>query len=521
MGDQTPTYTIRNNAQDYESFIKSLRQTLANPGSFARGLPVLMVQNDHRPNNLIDIVLRTDTQAVRLRLRRDNLYLIGFRDETQVTPGVFGPWFEIDSDRRRIDDATLVGFEGDYLALEGAAGIAAQTRLAIALGQAPLTNAVNQLATMRNATTSRMQTARSLLVVIQMICESVRIQWISGYLTTNWLQSLTTPGRMIEFETAWGTLSSSLIHADQDPEPSHFRLPRENPFGITNAAGVIAVLGILLHRALPSTAGSSRSTRAVAMPWDDYPRGRTLVEVFWVRIENIDGENPGDLYGTIKATDALGSQYLYNRERSNYESIRPGQHASLTGPSRSILASDNFAINLDLWDKDADASPDDNIVAETIRWNLFDERNTFDQTTTRRVDGKYGWATVHYIVLSNAAQALIEVVLINGDGENPADIYGTITARNGFGDIDIFNRASAEHIDVRPGAAIPLKRTVVAVPLSQRLEIDASVYDHDSDWSSDDEVAKGIARFDVDISRSYSQSIRGAYGEISVRVSWF
>ncbi|KAI3323742.1 ribosome-inactivating protein [Xylariaceae sp. AK1471] len=523
MGDQTPTYNIRNNALDYESFIKELRRTLANPGSFARGLPVLLEQNDGRANNLIEIVLRTDSQAVRLSLRRDNLYLIGFRNEATGNPG---PWYEINSDRQRIPGSTPVGFTGDYGALERTAGIGDETRLDLALGYGPLTNAVNQLATVRNPsnTNNREPTARSLLVIIQMISESIRIQWISDYLTRIWTSGGIDPvqhGRMIEFETAWGTLSEALIHADQDPDPSHFRLPQGNALGITNAAGVIAVLGILLHRVLPSTSGSSRSGRAIMAPWADYPRGRALVEVFWVRIERIDDENPGDLYGTIKAADALGSQDLYNRDRSHYESIRPGQHASLTGPSRCILASDSFTIDLNLWDKDSDASPDDNIIQEKIQWNLFDARNTFDRTTTQRVDGKYGWATVHYIVLSNAAQALIEVVLINGDGENPADVYGTITARNGFGDTELFNKASGDYIDVRPGAAIPLRRSVVAVPLSQQLQIDASVYDHDSDWSPDDEIARGTVNFNVDIMKSASKSIRGAYGEISVRVSWF
>ena len=281
------------------------------------------------------------------------------------------------------------------------------------------------------------------------------------------------------------------------------------------------MLGILLHRVLRSTSGFLRSIRAITMPWADYPRGRALVEVFWVRIERIDDENPGDLYGTIKAVDGLGSQDLYNRDRSDYEPISPGQHASLIGPSRSILASDSFTIDLSLWDKDADLSPDDNIVQDKIQWNVFDGRNVYDQTTTQRVDGKYGWATVHYAVLSNAAQASIEVILINGDGEDPADVYGVITARNGLGDTELFNKASDHHIDVRPGAAIPLRRSIVAVPLDEQLTIDASVYDHDSDLSPDDEIAKGAVEFNVDILSSFSQSIHGKYGEISVRVSWF
>ena len=182
------------------------------------------------------------------------------------------------------------------------------------------------------------------------------------------------------------------------------------------------------------------------VPWGDYPQGRTLLEVFWVRIERIDDENPGDLYGTIKAFDGLGSLDLYNRDRSNYESIRPGQNATLTGPSRSVLATDGFTLDLQLWDKDSDASPDDNVVNEKISWNPFDLGNKYDETISQRVDGTYGWATVHYIVLNNAAQALVEVILVNGDGEDPANVYGTITANNGFGEIDLFRRDSPNYV---------------------------------------------------------------------------
>jgi len=146
-------------------------------------------------------------------------------------------------------------------------------------------------------------------------------------------------------------------------------------------------------------------------------------------------------------------------------------------------------------------------------------RYASDRAITQRVNGKDGWRTVHYMVASNAVQALIEVILINGDNENPADIYGTITANNGFGDTELFNRDAKHNIPVRPKDAIPL-RTAVAVPMGKTLQVNALVYDHDSDLSPDDEVAKGTVSFDIDIMKSACQSIRGKYGEISVRVSW-
>lgn len=219
MGDQTPTYKVRAFAEEYQRFIQQLRRILAHPGSFARGVPVLVEQDDARLNNLVEIVLSTDSQAVRLSLRRDNLYLIGFRDDRVGSPG---PWYEINSDRQRITGSIPVGFGGDYGALEGAAGLADRRRLAVALWQEPLTYAVNQLATVRDLSSNRAATAKSLLVVIQMICESTRFQWISNYLTTNWLvrpdpnRPDQIPSLMISYETSWGTLSEALIHADQE-----------------------------------------------------------------------------------------------------------------------------------------------------------------------------------------------------------------------------------------------------------------------------------------------------------------
>ena len=445
MGDQIPTLNVDSHRDEYLSFIARLRQAFGEAGSFIHNRPVLRAQAPPQgPDDWIDIVLRTDTQRLRLRLRRDNLYLDGFRNDEEGSQ-----WFEIGVEaqgrQHLIPGSTFVGFEGSYAAMERAGGVGDQTRLAVALGQTPLSNAVRQLSTLTDPTPpgNRTSTAYSLLVTIQMICEAIRLQWISDYLAENWNASINTPTQMIDLETSWGTLSDALIHAEQDPAPSNFRLPRPNDLGITNAAGAAAVLGILLHR----TIRGSRVIRAIMdIPWGDYPRGRTLLEVFWVRIERIDDENPGDLYGTIKAFDGLGSQDLYNRSRDDYESIHPGDSATLTGPSRSVLATDGFVLDFQLWDKDVDLSPDDSIVYEKITWSPFELGNTFDATITQRVAGTYGSATVHYAVLSNAAQALVEIVLINGDNEDPANVFGTITAHNGLSDIALFRKDSKHYI---------------------------------------------------------------------------
>ncbi|KAI0133218.1 ribosome-inactivating protein [Hypoxylon sp. NC0597] len=148
-----------------------VRTTFGEPGSFVRNRPVLPPQSAV-PSTWIEVVLRTSTNRLRLRIRRDNLYLDGFRNDVDGAQ-----WFEIGIDTRPhlIAGSTFVGFDGSYGALERAAGVGDQTRLAVALGQTPLTDAVRQLSELRDPVpaANRTATAYSLLVVIQMVCQSV------------------------------------------------------------------------------------------------------------------------------------------------------------------------------------------------------------------------------------------------------------------------------------------------------------------------------------------------------------
>jgi hypothetical protein len=83
-------------------------------------------------------------------------------------------------------------------------------------------------------------------------------------------------------------------------------------------------------------------------------------------------------------------------------------------------------------------SPDDEVARGEINWNVYDFSNTYETNHTHMISGKDGSASVNYVVMSNAAQALVQVILINGDGENPTDFYGNITAGNVFGEIELF-----------------------------------------------------------------------------------
>ncbi|OAA53370.1 hypothetical protein ISF_08851 [Cordyceps fumosorosea ARSEF 2679] len=245
--------------------------------------------------------------------------------------------------------------------------------------------------------------------------------------------------------------------------------------------------------------------------------GRQLAEIFWVRINNIDDENPGDLYGTIQATDSIGKQDIYNRERSDYESITPGQIAHLTGPAqRSISAESGFVLEFKLTDKDADASPDDEISFG----EFVDKGDVLDQLQNKTVTGAYGSATANYVVMGNAAQADIDVILINGDDENPADVYGKVIATTKYGKRDLFNKDSKSYVELKPGDKVPLERKVMAVAMDDKLVTDVDLWDHDADLSPNDSIAGAIVTWVPEPGTSMKQGIRGRYGEAEIRVTW-
>ncbi|XP_008775611.2 60 kDa jasmonate-induced protein-like [Phoenix dactylifera] len=321
---------------------------------------------------------------------------------------------------------------------------------------------------------------------------------------------------MQNLEGGWGDLSEELLRQDADPE-HRFRLSQDNRMGINNALEAVAQIGILL---LPYL-GSRRIPRIViddgsAQP----PQGRPLVEVFFVRIDNIDDEDPGDLYGWITVADGLRTQYIYNRARGDYESIRPREFALLTGPGRAISAYGSFTIDVDLKDRDADLSPDDEVSRGQISWNVYNTTNEYDEPLFCRVDGKNGQITVKYAVLSDAVAAILEVTLIDGDREDPAEVYGGLAALNGLGESELFRKGSDDYIEVRPGQRIPLSRSMVAVPLYSSLTVRADLYDHDSDPSPNDEIANGTAVFPARLDGTFAEEISGNDGKIQVKVTW-
>ncbi|KAK6230441.1 hypothetical protein QUC31_001959 [Theobroma cacao] len=193
------------------------------------------------------------------------------------------------------------------------------------------------------------------------------------------------------------------------------------------------------------------------------------------------------------------------------------------GPSTATSGGDVFVISVSLWDYDS-LSRDDQIAQGDIVWEPRNENLTFanyDKRLEKVVYGEYGSVMVGYSVLRQALNATIHVVLINGDNELPADVYGTIKASQDLGgsstSLALFEKSSNEYVQVRPNYSIPLTRSFVVAPASSVLTITADLWDYDT-LSFDDQIAKGSAHFDAAVG-TQTQSIYGQYGEVQVFVT--
>ncbi|CAG9989175.1 unnamed protein product [Clonostachys byssicola] len=278
--------------------------------------------------------------------------------------------------------------------------------------------------------------------------------------------------------------------------------------------GAIRALGIM-HLAY-TTSRPRRSTHDMAgTSYSTFAQGQPLLEIFYVRINSFDGEVPGQLYGAITVTDSARTHGIWEHKQDKYVEIYPGDNVLLEGPDGPLSAADEFYIQLHLRDYD-----DDSIAEDTVVFNPLDSLTEYDVFRNREVAGNNGSVTVGYVAITDGLYAQITVILIDGDGNNPAKVYGEITAKNGYGQSELFRKSnSSQHVDVKPQHEIPLSRTVIAVPTTGTLRVDANLWEHDA-TSGDDEIAFGSVEFQPLYKMSEKKTITGECGEVEVRVSW-
>ncbi|EOY12706.1 Uncharacterized protein TCM_031232 [Theobroma cacao] len=484
---------------DYQTFIQSLRSILSY--STSHDINVLMPQT--QPLSWLDIRLTSGDSTIILRIDKRNLYVRGYSRDDGATFWEF-------KDTSLIPGSRTLTYTGSYVKGITLIKVADVNRQTLPLGLSNLRTAILDLARNEDPTDNDAlkDCARALLLLTQMIAESIRFQLITDHIVTNWYNSAPLTLQLVELQQGFGDFSSAVQRADlpywtnNTPLPN---VPNPNEFNIWTIGQAIAALGILLYvprtssrkkRQVDVDVGNAHNADITAVPNADTNVSyvRTLVSIEYVRVNNIDGENPGDLYGMVKVKDFWGLHTV-----------------------------DVFVINVSLWDHDS-LSPDDEIAQGDIVWEPRNENLTFtnyDKRLEEVVYGENGNVTVGYSVVRQALNATIEVLLINGDNESPADVYGTIKASQDLGgsstSLTLFEKSSDKCVKVRPYHSIPLTRSVVVAPISSGLTVMTDLWDYDT-VSSDDQIAKGSVHFDAMVGNQ-TKSIYGEYGEVQVSIT--
>ncbi|KAL6691200.1 ribosome-inactivating protein [Trichoderma pleuroticola] len=460
--------------ETYNAFIKDIRDRLA-VGERIENVPVLAPQVSAGGTlEFFDLNLsytdRGATFTIQVRFRTDNLYLIGYRAENS------GTWYELGREgagRRPLIDDTgtttqFLGFGENYNDLTRTADMDLER---VRLSYTDIGAAIQTLA---GTVTDRGQRARAILTLAISIAEAARFRDVSSLVSRSWWNPA---GLGVQFGNrvrSWGRLSAAVQMTRNYGPPFVFD---GDSTGIYDFISAIAALGImhLAHTAsrLERSADDMAGAVLAAGP---FAQGRPLLEIYYVRINYINGEDPGDLYGTVTVTDGAGTHSIWERDHHSSVEISPGEDIRLEGPRGPLSAADEFYIHLDLWDYDS-VSADDPIAQGTIAFNPLDYFTEYDVFQNILVSGTSGSVMLAYEAITDGLCAKIAVILIRGDDEDPADVYGNITANNSPRKSELFRKSSSEYVEVRPQHEIPLSRAIVAVPTTGTLRVDAHLWD--------------------------------------------
>ena len=187
--------------------------------TFSHNIPVLAPQEKETPTRWFHVVLRTDEKEITLSIRCDNLYL----DCYQMGKG--GAWMEFGSDTKK--SPSFLGYDCDYVKIERAAGIA--SRNSESLGQHALKDAVIALA---DSSKEPQERAKSLIIVIRMICESIRFPRISNHIAKNFKVGFKPENWMSTLENSWSPLSVDLLLLDASADHTVKRMKFNDPEGL-------------------------------------------------------------------------------------------------------------------------------------------------------------------------------------------------------------------------------------------------------------------------------------------------
>uniref|UniRef100_A0ACD5YEJ2 Uncharacterized protein n=1 Tax=Avena sativa TaxID=4498 RepID=A0ACD5YEJ2_AVESA len=219
--------------------------------------PVLPAEVE-MPKLWFHVILSTDTSSIKLAVRMDNLYLIGFcRIPSSLPPsGDHEEWWEFGEDGQThlIQGAKWLGFGSSYLDLIGKHGKPED----VTLGRAQMSYAVDALAKYPSVSETKevileeeeMQLGdpyavpKSMLVkLVIMICEGLRFLTVFGTVDKNFGDNLPTITKMEAIHVRkWEKISDAVFTWAADPEA---KIPLMEEIGIKDkkaAAEIIALV---------------------------------------------------------------------------------------------------------------------------------------------------------------------------------------------------------------------------------------------------------------------------------------
>ncbi|KAK3140703.1 hypothetical protein QOZ80_5AG0404620 [Eleusine coracana subsp. coracana] len=530
MGDNIINVSFNISSEDVQQF----RQFIVNWRSMLRAAdrPAVMLDalrlptQEDVPTRWMDLELRTANNAITLRMRADNLFIIGFRNAA-------GRWFEFTHNNNRgpmIPGSTTIrvheGYTGNRNTLQLDEGVQIRCDFIV--------EAIDNLANYDGDTTASDNQLRNwLLRLVVVFAESIRnntvLDHVARELPIPGIETMTQfPWELIGLIKDWSSLCTLLLQVIndvvQDPDVMVQRFSPYHQYDIHNAFQLASMLGMVLIKN-PNRQHGRRPRRSVDDNLDGAVAGITLLEVVEVIVLDIDGEKPGDLYGMITVTDGFGLQIIFEREWSNIQSVYPDEQAKLTGPNRAMSGDDGFAVNFNLMDRDLDLSPDDEVSNGEVVWNPLDATSDdYDKLHSTVVTGASGKVELRYAIMTDAAVATVEVVLLQSS-ESVPNVYGTVTTTVNLDDDDgtavtvkLLNRDNTESVDVERGSAIPLMRNVVAVPLCSEVQVSLDLWDRNLIFA-DEHLANGAATFQP-LFAGGGESQEVDNGRVKVRVTW-
>ncbi|KAJ6258843.1 Ricin [Drechslerella dactyloides] len=461
-------------AKRYKRFIENLRTDVVDPQ-----LPPVLIQQQRKPTQFFEVVLEAKGVAVTIRIRRDNLYIVGHRTEgtksvqwKELHPG-YQPKSQTDPIRcPLIYGATFMAFAGNYLALET---YAQQKRATIELGPAALRSAINDLA---SDSTSGKKQALAYLVIIQMVTDAAKFGKLFDLIQSTWSKSIPPKAFMIARGDAWSPLSTALLHASTEPGPEipDLRLHPTETLDPSDTQRSDLQAAVLLRVNPPGQhAGDG--------VW--VPKGRQLLRIHDIYPVSKNGDCI-NLFGTVKVTDAMGTWTLWDQDDEHTEKYCPAAGSTLwPNPNWALSAEGYFKVAITL--KSSSGGGYDLISNGVIEWDALANTNVniYDQDQRVKLHGKNGnRAVVRYSVLSNGAEGRFEFIVnpIKAKNKDAFQIAGDIFARNEGGQAYLYDYPEHpvsitpdQKVDMKPGDPIPLSTKMMVIPVSNSMDLSINI----------------------------------------------